>query len=186
MLNHRLDDLILKYRSYKIREFLKYLSAFILASTMFLLGFYYKDTLLKEKIKPKVVKKQEFNISKIAPIPVKEVKPKIINVIKIVKVDENKILKKNKYNTLMAVEKSKPTYQSSYDLAQYYFEQKKYKKSSKWAVVSSNRDESKDSAWIIYAKSKVKMKQKGMAKKALKIYLIKYKSQKVKNLLNSI
>ena len=86
----------------------------------------------------------------------------------------------------MSVEKSKPTYQSSYDLAQYYFAQKEYKKSAKWAVTSSNRKPKEDGAWILYAKAKVKLKQKGMAKKALKIYLIKYRSQKVKNLLNSI
>lgn len=182
MLNHRLDDLILKYRTYKIREFLKYLSIFTLALVIFFLGFYYKDLLLKEEVKQPIVKKQDINITKI--VPIKEVE--VINVVKIIKVDENKILKKNTIKTLMSIEKNKPTYQSSYDLAQYYFKQKKYKKSSKWAVVSSNRDEKKDGAWILYAKSKAKLKQKGMAKKALKIYLIKYKSQEVKNLLNSL
>lgn len=184
MLNHRLDDLILKYRSYKLKEFLKYLSIFTLSMVIFFLGFYYKDLLKKEEIKTPILIKEDINITK--PLPTKVVKPKIINVIKIIKVDEDKILKKNKYKTLMSVEKSKPTYQSAYDLAQYYFDQKKYKKSSKWAVVSSNREAKEDGAWILYAKAKIKLKQKGMAKKALKTYLIKYKSQKVKNLLNSI
>ena len=43
-----------------------------------------------------------------------------------------------------------------------------------------------DEEWILYANSKIKLNQKGVAKKALKIYLLKYNSQKVINLLNSL
>ncbi len=119
------------------------------------------------------------NISK----PKVKLKPKIKP---LPKVDEEKVLKKNTIKALMLVEREQPTYQSSYDLAKYYFQHKDYKKASKWAVIASNREPKQEDAWILYAKAKVKLEQKGIAKKSLKIYLLKYNSQKVRNLLNSL
>ena len=129
----------------------------------------------------KVIKKLDKNIS-----TKKTIKPKIIKVITVKKIDEDKILNKNSFKTLMILEKKKPTFQTALDLAKYYFKQKDFEKSAKWAVVASNREPNEEEAWLLYAKSKIKLHKKGMAKKALKIYLLKYHSQKVTNLLNSL
>ena len=185
MLNNRLEDLIIIYKNYRIKkfiEFLSYLALFILL--LIIIYFLYKtilnvSTITSPKKEIKKVEIKEKNISKV-------IIKRVIIKQKPVLIDEYKILKKNTIDTLMLAEKNKPTYQSAYDLAKYYFEHKDYSKSSKWAVIASNRDEKPEGAWILFAKSKIKLNQKGIAKKSLKIYLLKYHSQKILNLLNSI
>jgi len=185
MLNNRLEDLIIMYKNYRVRKFIEYLSYLALfIMLIFIIYFIYKtilniSTITSSKNETTKEKIQEKNDSKV-------IYKRIIIKQKPVLVDESKILKKNTIDTLLLAEKTKPTYKSAYDLAKYYFEHKNYSKSSKWAVIASNRDEKPEDAWIIYAKAKVKLNQKGIAKKALKIYLLKYHSQKVTNLLNSI
>ena len=190
MLNNRLEDLIVMHRSYKIKNILNAVFTLVFVVLLILSAIFTYKTLLKvtsKKVKTvetnstKVVKtiKVDTNITKPKPKP-KPKKPPLP------KIDEEKILKKNTFKALMMVEREKPTYQSSYDLAEYYFKHKDYKKASKWAVIASNREAKHEEAWILYAKSKVKLHHKGIAKKSLKIYLLKYKSQKVLNLLNSL
>jgi hypothetical protein len=118
----------------------------------------------------------------------KHIKPKIVKIkqVKKVTIDEEKALKQNSFDLLIMLEKKKPTYQTAFDLANYYYKNGDFKKASKWAIVATNREPKKDKAWIIYAKSKINLNQKGIAKKALKIYLLKYYSREVSTLLNSI
>ena len=166
---------------------------------------YNKTSSMESKIKNKKKVKKNIVIRKISPvikemkkvkveekklIKPKTVKPKTVKVktvkVKKITLDEEKVLKENSLNILMILEKKKPTYQTALDLANYYFKNKDYQKASKWAIVATNRKPKKEKAWIIYAKSKIKLNQKGIAKKALKIYLLKYHSRKISILLNSI
>ena len=185
MLNNRLEDLIIMYKNYRIKKFIGYLSYLVLFIFLIISAYFiYKTVLSIAKITStkKDINKIEIRDKNDSKVIFK----RVIIKQKPVLIDENKILKKNTIKTLMLAEKTKPTYKSAYDLAKYYFEHKQYSKSSKWAVIASNRDEKPEDAWILYAKSKIKLNQKGIAKKALKIYLLKYHSQKVTNLLNSI
>jgi predicted Zn-dependent protease len=196
MLNNRLEDLIYKYKSYRLKIFIRKITIFSIISAIMitLYAMYNKINSIENKIKNKkkvkksiVEKKLPPVIKQIKKVKVEEkvIKPKIVKTKKIV-LDEEKILKENSLNILMILEKKKPTYQTALDLANYYFKNKDYKKASKWAIVATNREPKKEEAWIIYAKSKIKLNQKGMAKKALKIYLLKYHSQEVSTLLNSL
>ena len=191
MLNNRLEDLIYKYRSYRIKKFIKITTTLSLISIfLFAIYFLYKKTINIKNIPitNKKIKKTPIKIStkkKIIKDKNNSIKPKIIKIKKIV-IDEEKLLKQNSLDILMMLEKKKPTYQTALDLANYYFKNKDYQKASKWATVATNREPKNDKAWIIYAKSKIKLNQKGIAKKALKIYLLKYYSQEVSTLLNSL
>ena len=189
MLNNRLEDLIYKYQKYRFNLFIRY-TLFLVLSLIMIggVGFVYQKIVsVKDKKPPKKIEKKDMLL-----VEKKIEKPKIIQVVKpkpkpkVEHIDEEKAIDKNSYNTLMAIEKNKPTYQSAYDLSEYYFGKKDFQKASKWAMVATNRDEKQAKAWIIYAKSKIKLNQKGIAKKALKIYLLKYHSREVSNLLNSL
>ena len=189
MLNNRLEDLIVLYRSYKIKKIINTIFTFIFIVLLILSGVFIYKTLLK--VTSKKVKIIEKNTTKMVTIDknITKPKPKIIPKPKkplLPKIDEEKVLKKNTLKALMLIEREKPTYQSSLDLAKYYFKHKHYEKSSKWAVISSNREAKNEESWLLYAKAKIKLHQKGIAKKSLKIYLLKYNSQKVRNLLNSL
>jgi predicted Zn-dependent protease len=207
MLNNRLEDLIYQYKSYRLKNFIKKITALLTISTLMisLYVLYNKTSSMESKIKNKKKVKKNIVIRKISPvikemkkvkveekklIKPKTVKPKTVKVktvkVKKITLDEEKVLKENSLNILMILEKKKPTYQTALDLANYYFKNKDYQKASKWAIVATNRKPKKEKAWIIYAKSKIKLNQKGIAKKALKIYLLKYHSRKISILLNSI
>jgi len=183
MLNNRLEDLIYKYKTYRIKVFIKQVIAIFVASIV-ALGLYslYKKATKYNTKKEKIVEK---NIKVITDTN-KTKKPTIIKVAKKTQLNEDKLLKKNSLKTFMILEKKKPTYKTAMDLSRFYYQNKDYKKAAKWAVVASNREPKHDEAWLIYAKSKIKLGQKGMAKKALKIYLLKYRSREVSNLLNSL
>ena len=195
MLNNRLEDLIHLYKRYRFRKIMKNcLYAFILVIVFVGIGAIYNkiSSIKSYENRDKNIsinKKKDVNqttqkISKKNELP----KPKIINIVKKKTpiINEDEAMDRNSFKTLMAIERNKPTYNSAYDLAKYFFDKKDYKMSAKWAMVATNRDDSQDKAWILYAKSKIKLKQKGIAKKALKIYLLKYHSQEISNLLNSL
>jgi len=185
MLNNRLEDLIYTYRSYKMKLLMKRLLLTIMLGVVSTALYFLYDryTLIK---KQDLSKNNSTKPKHIIKIEKKVIKPNIIKVKTPLKIDEEKILTNNSLQTLLLIENKQPTFESAIDLAKYYFKQDKYTNSSKWAVIASNREPSKEEPWLIYAKSKIKLNQKGMAKKALKIYLLKYHSQKVTNLLNSL
>jgi hypothetical protein len=180
MLNYRLDELILKYRSYRVRELLQQLLLYTGLISILLAISYYTYILFDKPTK--INKKKDLSQRVVS----KTTKPIVKEVVQVVKVDESNIIYKNQLKILQMVDETKPTYQSSYDLSRYYFEQQDYKKAAKWAVVASNRSPKEDGSWLIYAKSKIKLNQVSVAKKALKIYLFKYHSDSIKELLNSL
>jgi len=181
MLNNRLEDLIYQYKSYRIKKFKNYIKIVVLFSIM-TVGFY---SIYSKFINYTNVSKSKNIDVKYKPEGYKQ-KPTIVKIKKVKKIDEDNLLKKQSIKTLLLLEKKKPTYQTAYDLAKYYFDNNNFKKASRWAVVASNREPKDDKAWLLYAKSKIKLNQKGIAKKALKIYLLKYKSREISNLLNSL
>ncbi len=91
---------------------------------------------------------------------------------------------KNFYNLLLDY-KNKPSYQSAIKLAQFYFNEKDYKKTVKWAIEASKKDPSQAMSWILYAKAKKALGNTDVAKKALAIYLKHNASQEAKTLLDS-
>lgn len=186
MLNNKLDVLIVKYKEYKKQEFLGYFYMIIGSIITIILSLLAGSFLIDFFTSNPEPKESNIDSKKVEEVVKRELKPKIINVVKIVKIDEDATLNKNKTQTLMTIEKSKPSYASAYDLAENFYKNKNYKKTAQWAVTASNRSPKNDKAWILYAKAKLKVGQKARAKKALRIYLLKYKSQKVKNLLNSL
>jgi len=189
MLNNRLEDLIYKYKSYRIKRFKNFVKSILFLSILIggIYSIYLKLNIYNKKSKNiDISKHKEITNKKVTQKQNKELKPVIVKIKPENKIDEEKILKKQSLKTLLMVEKNKPTYETAYDLAKYYFDNGDYKKASKWAVVASNREPKYDKAWILYAKSKIKLNQKGIAKKALKIYLLKYHSREVSNLLNSL
>ncbi len=222
MLNNRLEDLIILYKHYRIKQFFKNLLFLVFILSLFIGGYFIYKTLstindskrkvlnVTKNIKKEKNVKKDLNISKetlkneksklikkaldnnqtFKKIEKKN-KPKILKKEKIKakelpKIDEEKAMKKNTFKALMLIERLRPSYQSALDLAKYYYQHKNYNLSAKWAVIASNREPKYEDAWLIYAKSKIKLNQKGIAKKSLKIYLLKYHSQKIKNLLNSL
>jgi len=192
MLNNRLEDLIYKYKNYRIKRF-KNLLKFLLFIAILVGGTHSIYTKLKEfknaKVKDEIkntLKKEKTEKKESLIKEKKVIKPIIIKVEKKKSIDEEKILKKQSLKTLLMLEKRKPTYETAYDLGKYYFDNRNFQLASKWATVASNREPKHAKAWILYAKSKIKLGQTGMAKKALKIYLLKYRSREVSNLLNSL
>ncbi len=187
MLNHRLEDLIVLYKNYQIKLFVKKLIMITIFVLLFLSIYLIYKTIKHIQNKTShhkniIIDKKDTNNSNNSINNLKSIK----RAEEFVKIDENDLLDKNTIITLQAIEKDKPTYTSAMDLAKYYFEKKDYKNSAKWALIATNRMPKNDEAWILYANSKIKLNQKGVAKKALKIYLLKYNSQKVINLLNSL
>ncbi len=91
---------------------------------------------------------------------------------------------KNFYNLLLDY-KNKPSYQSAIKLAQFYFNEKDYKKTVKWAIEASKKDPSQAMSWILYAKAKKALGNTDVAKKALAIYLKHNASQEAKTLFDS-
>jgi len=181
MLNNRLEDLIYKYKSYRIKKIIKSIIGIFLF--IFISSAFY--SLYKKTLDYKEKKHKTNNIIE-HKTKYTNKKPKIIKVSKKVHLNEEKILNKNSLKILLILERKKPSYQTAIDLANYYYKNKDYNLSSKWAKIATNRSPNKENGWLIYAKSKIKLNQKGMAKKALKIYLLKYHSREISNLLNSL
>ncbi len=77
-------------------------------------------------------------------------------------------------------------YSSTIALANYHFSKKEYKEAIKWAITASKKNNSKARPWIVYAKSKLADGKVDIAKKALLLYLKKYKSQEAQDLLDKL
>ncbi len=71
-------------------------------------------------------------------------------------------------------------------IANEYYQQKEYQKAMKWAIKANEFDKENEQSWILYAKSAYKLGQKQKAINALKIYLRKHPSKRVKKLLSQM
>ncbi|MDD3344424.1 MAG: CDC27 family protein, partial [Sulfurospirillaceae bacterium] len=76
------------------------------------------------------------------------------------------------------------TFNTAYELAEFYFNAKEYPKAIVWAKESSKLGPTSEKPWIIYAKSKFYLGEKTEAIRALEIYLGYSSSKEVKDLLN--
>jgi ABC-type Na+ efflux pump permease subunit len=77
-------------------------------------------------------------------------------------------------------------YSSTIALANYHFSKKEYKEAVKWSIAASKKNNSKVRPWIVYAKSKLADGKVDIAKKALELYLKKYKSKEAQDLLDKL
>ena len=71
-------------------------------------------------------------------------------------------------------------------IANEYYQQKEYQKAMQWAIKANELDKDNEQSWILYAKSAYKLGQKQKAINALKIYLRKHPSKRVKKLLSQM
>jgi hypothetical protein len=71
-------------------------------------------------------------------------------------------------------------------IAKKYYEMGNYNQSYNYALITNQIDNTIEDSWIIFAKSLVKLKQKGRAIKILKAYISKSDSNKAKILLDNI
>ena len=78
------------------------------------------------------------------------------------------------------------SYSSTIAIANYYYSQKKYQETVKWAIEASKKNKTKVRPWILYAKSKKAQGKKEIAKKALSLFLKRHQSQEAQELLNSL
>ena len=78
---------------------------------------------------------------------------------------------------------SNSTFKTALELAQYYFDLKEYPKAIAWAKESSKLGPTSEKPWLIYAKSKFHIGEKGEAIRSLEIYLGYSSSKEVKDLL---
>lgn len=135
-------------------------------------GFDYVDFI--KKINPK----------KVAKVEKKSFKQQVL------KKDSKKVVKKIKnvdiYTKLETKFKKSKDFKVALKLSRLYYTSKKYKKSLKWAKIANELNQKDDGSWILFAKTKIKMGQKDIAKKALITYSKAYDSKKVKELLHRI
>jgi len=131
-----------------------------------------KKTVIKQKQKEQKRVKLD-NVIKDNNIQKKQIKP----ILKIITkdADEETVLLKN-----YSVNKD---FTSVLKLANYYYNNKDYKKALYWAKNANKLDSSKDDSWIIYAKSKYALGQKKDAIDSLETFLNIFYSKKANSLL---
>jgi translation initiation factor 2 beta subunit (eIF-2beta)/eIF-5 len=71
-------------------------------------------------------------------------------------------------------------------IAKKYYDMGNYNQSYNYALITNQIDNTIEDSWIIFAKSLVKLKQKGRAIKILQAYIDKSGSNKAKILLDNI
>jgi len=71
-------------------------------------------------------------------------------------------------------------------IAEEYYQKKMYKQSIKWSLISNDINNKDARSWIFFAKSKVKLNQRGEAMEALKLFLKDNKSRAASKLLSRI
>jgi len=133
-----------------------------------------KDTTKKNKTK--IEKKLAYSNKK---PPIKKVKPLYKKTIKVVKSDDI-------YKQLKSKFEKTHDFKIALKLSRLYYVKKRYKTSLKWAMIANELNKKDDGSWILFAKSKVKLGEKKLAKKALLTYSKTYDSKRVKELLNRI
>jgi len=71
-------------------------------------------------------------------------------------------------------------------LCEKYYNAKEYKNSLKWSLTANDIDAQNEKSWYWFAKSKIKLKKKNDAIRALQAYLKNNQSKKLKTLLRKI
>jgi len=92
----------------------------------------------------------------------------------------------NKFRTLEEKFYKISDYKIALKLSRLYYTSKEYKKALKWSMIANELNKKDDESWLLFAKSKLKLGEKEIAKKALISYQQIYKSKRVKKLLKRI
>ena len=141
------------------------------------------------------VEKNDYDTMKLSPkISFTTIKKqKIIEKKEPIEVEKKPTLKKNKISLHVKEVKSEDAllerfraagdFESSIALARLYFKKQNFEKSIYWSKKASKLSSSKDTAWLIYAKSKRAIGKKNDAIEALQLYLEYFSSNEVKKLL---
>ena len=135
-----------------------------------------KNKISKKIIENKTIKTKSNNITK--PTTDKHISKKQIILISSQKLDRIDYYKEKYFNS------GKIVYANL--ISQIFYNEAKYKKSLKWAIIANNIDSLNEKSWILFAKSKVKIGQKQDAINALEAYLRFNKSKKISLLLSNI
>ncbi len=135
-----------------------------------------KNKISKKTIKNKIIKTKSNNT--IQPTIAKHNPKKQIILISSQKLDKIDYYKEKYFNS------GKIIYANL--ISQIFYNEAKYKKSLKWAIIANNIDSLNEESWILFAKDKVKIGQKQDAIKALEAYLRLNKSKKLSLLLSNI
>ncbi len=99
---------------------------------------------------------------------------------------------KSEKEKLSAFEKLKDEFAKTNDykvalkISRLFYASKRYKKAIKWSMIANELNKKDDGSWILFAKAKLKLGDKKVAKMALKSYQKVYNSKRIKKLLNRI
>jgi len=93
-------------------------------------------------------------------------------------INKFKLLEKKFYKT--------SDYKIALKLSRLYYTSREYKKALKWSMVANELNKKDDESWLLFAKSKLKLGEKEIARRALTSYQQIYKSNRVKKLLKRI
>jgi len=130
--------------------------------------------------KTKTIAEVKPAIKKVSKVPVvNKVQPSYVKTTKVANSDDI-------YERLKKKFKDTNDYKIALKLSRLYYVSRKYKSSLKWAMIANELNEKDDGSWILFAKSKLKLGEKDLAKKALLTYSNTYDSKRVKKLLNRI
>jgi len=86
-------------------------------------------------------------------------------------------------NLLMEKYRKSRTYKSALAVSEFFYSQKQYKESAKWAIVANNINNQEKNPWLLYIKSKVALKENKKAKKAIIEYLKNFKPKNSEHIL---
>ncbi len=202
MLNNDFDVLVKKYGQYKTQKRKKRNRRILLLIMIGALAYYISTLDFSTPIKQtdvnkskkesveqnKTIIKNEVNETKKEEPIIKKIRPK----------KPHKKVPKAKKSALKVTTQGKSLYQllenqaqsqsysSTIAIANYYYSQKKYQETVKWAIEASKKNKTKVRPWLLYAKSKKAQGKKEIAKKALSLFLKRHQSQEAQELLNSL
>jgi hypothetical protein len=146
----------------------------------------FDDIEFVKKVKPAkvvVVEKEVIKEVKVSNIN-KQIAPAKEEIIQIAPVNTQK--KVDVFSKYIKKFKKTNDFKLALKLSRLYYTSKDYKKSLKWAMIANELNDKDDRSWILFAKTKIKLGDKSIAKKALITYNKTYHSKKVKELLKRI
>jgi len=98
------------------------------------------------------------------------------------------VIKKDKLDIDKLIEKFEKTNDPKIAIliSNFFYNEKKYKKSLKWSIIANDLDSGNEESWILFAKAKVKLGKKEDAIKALKYFLSTKNSPLIRKFLDDI
>jgi outer membrane biosynthesis protein TonB len=91
-----------------------------------------------------------------------------------------------KINLLIDNYEFDPTYDNAMKIARHYFATQTYREAVTWSLEANKRNSADDESWLIFAKASVALGESEQAIKALRTYLLKRDSLRIRQLLDEI